>query len=60
MKSYKVSSTECREKRFCTVKCVRGQLGLVCRTMSLLPSVVVVVVAVAVAVAVVAAVVVVD
>lgn len=44
MQSYKVSTTECLEKRFCTIKRVTGQLGLVCGTMSVLPSVVVVVV----------------
>jgi hypothetical protein len=51
LKSYKVSTTECLEKRFFTIKCVTGQLGLLCRTVSLLPSVVVVVVVVAVAAA---------
>jgi hypothetical protein len=50
LKSYKVWTTECFEKIFCTIKRVTGQLGLVCGTMFVLPSVVVVAVVVVVVV----------
>lgn len=48
MKCYDVSTTECLEKRFCTIKRVTGQLGPVFRTMSVFLSVVEVLVVVVV------------